>query len=125
MIPWMPRSLPAPAGHYVPAMQAGGLVFLSGVLPDLARGDAFATQFETCFDRIEAILGDGGLGLGNIVQCTVYLAGIQYWDEFNALYGRRLGTHRCARTVVPVGPLHYGALLEVQVVAEATQSSAA
>lgn len=122
---WPTPRLPAPVGHYVPAMQTGHLLYLSGVLPDLARGDDFATQFDTCFDRIEAILAEGGLGLSSIVQCTVYLSDIGLWDEFNQLYRRRLDQHRCARTVVPVGPLHFGARIEVQVVAEATRSAAA
>ncbi|MPS28461.1 RidA family protein [Pigmentiphaga sp.] len=125
MTPWPTPRLPAPVGHYVAAMQTGQLVYLSGVLPDLARGEDFATQFDTCFDRIETILAEGGQGLASIVQCTIYLSDIGLWDEFNQLYRRRLGQHRCARTVVPVGPLHFGAQIEVQVVAEATRSAAA
>lgn len=125
MTPWPVTRLAAPAGHYVYAMQTGHLVYLSGVLPDLARGQDFATQFDTCFERIEAILAEGGLGLAQVVQCTVYLSDIALWDEFNRLYHRRLDAHRCARTVVPVGPLHFGAQIEVQVVAEATPSAAA
>ena len=125
MTPWPTHRLPAPAGHNVPAMQTGQLLYLSGVLPDLARGEDFATQFGTCFDRIETILAEGGLGLASIVQCTVYLSDIGRWDEFNQLYRHRLGQHRCARTVVPVGPLHFGAQIEVQVVAEATRSASA
>ncbi|MDX3904991.1 MAG: RidA family protein [Pigmentiphaga sp.] len=122
---WSVPGLGEPAGHYVYAMQAGSMVYLSGVLPDLPRGQDFASQFDTCFTRVEAILASGGLGLPHLVQCTVYLADIGLWDEFNQLYRRRLGSHRCARTVVPVGSLHFGALIEVQAVAEATRSAAA
>ncbi|VCU70931.1 Enamine/imine deaminase [Pigmentiphaga humi] len=122
---WEPRRLAPPAGHYAYAVQTGNLVYLSGVLPDLARGSDFAVQFGTCFERIEAILAEGGLDLSHLVQCTVYLSDITLWDEFNRLYRERLGAHRCARTVVPVGALHFGALIEVQAVAEAIPSTAA
>ena len=112
--------LPAPAGHYSQAVVTrGGLVFVSGVLParDLARA-AFETQCASVFDQCEQILRAAGYGLNDVVQCTAYLADVALWPAFNTVYAGVFGDHRPARAVVPVPALHYGFLVEVQLVAE-------
>lgn len=112
--------LPAPAGHYSHAVVTrGGLVFVSGVLParDLPE-PSFDTQCASVFGQCEQILAAAGCGLADVVQCTAYLAGVEHWPAFNAVYARVFGAHRPARAVVPVPALHYGFLVEVQLVAE-------
>lgn len=112
--------LPAPAGHYSQAVVTrGGLVFVSGVLParELA-GAGFDTQCASVFAQCEKILRAAGCALEDVVQCTAYLAGSEHWPEFNAAYAGVFGAHRPARAVVPVPDLHYGFLVEVQLVAE-------
>jgi enamine deaminase RidA (YjgF/YER057c/UK114 family) len=70
------------------------------------------------FDQCEKILRAAGCGLDDVVQCTAYLAGVEHWPAFNSAYAGVFGDHRPARAVVPVPALHYGALVEVQLVAE-------
>lgn len=53
---------------------------------------------------------------GRLLKATVYIADLAHWPAFNALYAERLGAHRPARTVVPVGALHYGYLIEMDVI---------
>jgi 2-iminobutanoate/2-iminopropanoate deaminase len=114
--------LPAPAGHYSQAVEANGLVFLSGILPSPATIDplvhSFEQQCESVFDQCEKILRAAGCGLHDVVQCTVYMVGVDHWPAFNALYARIFGAHKPARAVVPVPALHFGFLLEVQIVAQ-------
>ena len=113
--------LPAPAGHYSQAVEANGLVFLSGVLPQQGTVDpsvhSFDAQCESVFDQCEQILQAAGCGFGDVVQCTVYIVGVAHWPVFNAIYARRFGVHKPARAVVPVPELHYGFSVEVQMVA--------
>jgi enamine deaminase RidA (YjgF/YER057c/UK114 family) len=112
--------LPAPAGHYSQAVVTrGGLVYVSGVLParDLPE-PSFDAQCASVFDQCEKILRAAGCGLDDVVQCTAYLAGVEHWPAFNSAYAGVFGDHRPARAVVPVPALHYGALVEVQLVAE-------
>jgi reactive intermediate/imine deaminase len=114
-------ALPAPAGHYSQAVVAGGLVFVSGVLPALAEVDpasAFEQQFDSVFDQCEKVLRAAGCGFPDVVQCTAYIAGVEHWPAFNAAYARVFGAHKPARAVVPVPALHHGFLVEVQLVAE-------
>jgi reactive intermediate/imine deaminase len=113
--------LPPPAGHYSQAVAAGGLVFLSGILPargELAADASFEAQCDSVFAQCEKVLRAAGCGIGDVVQCTAYLAGVEHWPAFNTVYARVFGTHKPARAVVPVPGLHYGYLVEVQLVAQ-------
>ena len=115
------RGLPAPAGHYSQAVEANGLVFLSGVLPQQGvvdpNIDTFQDQCESVFGQCEKILQAAGCGFQDVVQCTVYVVGISNWPEFNAIYARVFGAHKPARAVVPVPELHFGYSVEVQMTA--------
>lgn len=114
-------ALPAPAGHYSQAVAAGGLVFLSGILPAqgaLAADASFEAQCASVFDQCEKVLSAAGCGFGDVVSCTAYLAGVDYWPAFNAIYADVFGAHKPARAVVPVPALHYGFLVEIQLVAQ-------
>ena len=113
--------LPPPAGHYSQAVAAGGLVFLSGILPardEVAADASFEAQCDSVFAQCEKVLRAAGCGIGDVVQCTAYLAGVEHWPAFNTVYARVFGDHKPARAVVPVPALHYGYLVEVQLVAQ-------
>lgn len=112
--------LPAPAGHYSQAVVTrGGMVYVSGVLPARDLPDmGFEAQCASVFAQCEKILRAAGCGLDDVVQCTAYLAGVEHWPAFNTAYAGVFGDHRPARAVVPVPALHYGFLVEVQLVAE-------
>jgi reactive intermediate/imine deaminase len=115
--------LPAPGGHYSQAVTAGGLVFLSGILPSSAAAAepgtaAFEAQCGSVFEQCELVLRAAGCGFADVVQCTAYIVGVEHWPAFNAAYARVFGPHKPARAVVPVPALHYGFLVEVQLVAE-------
>jgi 2-iminobutanoate/2-iminopropanoate deaminase len=113
--------LPPPAGHYSQAVAAGGLVFLSGILPardSVAPDASFAAQCESVFAQCEQVLRAAGCGFGDVVQCTAYLAGVEHWPAFNGLYARVFGEHKPARAVVPVPALHHDFLVEIQLVAQ-------
>jgi 2-iminobutanoate/2-iminopropanoate deaminase len=113
--------LPPPAGHYSQAVAAGGLVFLSGILPardEVAADASFEAQCDSVFAQCEKVLRAAGCSVEDVVQCTAYLAGVEHWPAFNTIYARVFGAHKPARAVVPVPALHYGYLVEVQLVAQ-------
>ena len=113
--------VPAPAGHYSQAVEAAGLVFVSGVLPGKppeGETDSFERQVRASFAQCSNILNAAGCTLSDVVQCTAYLVGVERWPEFNAIYAEIMGDHKPARAVVPVPELHYGFLIEIQLVAE-------
>ena len=113
--------MPLPGGHYSQAVEANGLVFVSGILPSAAAVDALADGFDaqciSVFDQAEKMLRAAGCGFGDVVQCTAFLVGVEHWAAFNALYAGVFGQHKPARAVVPLPALHFGNLIEVQLVA--------
>lgn len=118
------NELPAPAGHYSQAVAAGSLVFLSGILPaqgSLAPDAGFEAQCASVFDQCEKVLRAAGCGFQDVVQCTAYIVGVDNWPAFNGIYAGVFGVHKPARAVVPVSGLHYGFLVEVQLVAQRAQ----
>jgi len=63
------------------------------------------------------VLRAAGSSLDRIVQMTVYIPDGELWGAVNTVYARVMGSHRPTRAIVPVSPLHYGALIEIQAVA--------
>ena len=115
-------SAPAARGHYSQAIVHGGLVFVAGQLPIVPsdperRVDGLEAQARQVLQNVFAILEAAGSSRERILRATVYIAGIEHWPAFNKVYAELLGAHRPARTVVPVPELHYGYLVEVDVIA--------
>jgi 2-iminobutanoate/2-iminopropanoate deaminase len=115
-------SAPKPFGHYVQAMDTGGLVFVSGQLPARVGGTSladmpFETQARQSLANLLAIVEGAGLRRDRIAKVTAYLVGVEHWSAFNAIYAEAFGEHRPARSVVPVPALHHGYLIELDAVA--------
>ena len=113
--------LPPPGGHYSHAVEANGMVYLSGILPSPAQVDPASASFEaqcaSVFDQCEKVLRAAGCSFNDVVQCTVYLVGVEQWPALNGAYAQVFGAHKPARAVVPVPALHFGFQLEVQMIA--------
>jgi 2-iminobutanoate/2-iminopropanoate deaminase len=113
---------PAAAGHYSQAIVHDGLVYVAGQLPIVPsdpkrRLEAFDEQAEQVISNVIAIVEAAGGSVDRVLRATVYIADIAHWPAFNAIYARRFGAHRPARTVVPVSQLHYGYLVEMDAIA--------
>ena len=113
---------PPARGHYSQAMVHGGLVFVAGQLPVVPaqpelRLEGFDEQAHQVITNVLEILEASGSSASLILKATVYIADIAHWPAFNAIYAEHLGAHRPARTVVPVAHLHYGYLVEMDVIA--------
>lgn len=117
-----PETMPRPAGHYTPGMVANGLVFVSGQLPiDPATGKVVAggitAQTERALRNVELVLKAAGSELDRVVQLTIYISDGELWGSVNQVVAQVMGSHRPSRAIIPVSPLHYGSLLEVQAIA--------
>jgi reactive intermediate/imine deaminase len=116
------ENAPKPAGHYSQAVCHGDLVFVSGQLPVTLDGKiiadkSFEEQAHLALANLLAILKAAGSDPEHVLKVTVFLAGVEYWPKFNALYAEAFGESRPARSVVPVPALHYGALIELEAIA--------
>ena len=113
---------PVPGGHYSQAVVHNGLVYLSGILPITPDGrkltdTTIAEQTEQILANLDAILLASGSKRENVLKVTVFVSDIHAWGTVNQLYTEFFGEHRPARSIVPVGPLHYGLSLELEAIA--------
>jgi len=115
-------SAPSARGHYSQALVHAGTVYVAGQLP-IVPGEpdrrlcAFEDQARRVIDNVFAILEAAGSAPELVLRTTVYIADATQWPAFNAIYAEKFGAHRPARTVVPVGALHYGFLVEMDAIA--------
>lgn len=111
-----------PAGHYSQAIGHAGTLYISGQLPVSPDGRhnlaaPFAEQAQIALNNLLEILRAAGGRPEDLVKVTVYVAGVEHWPAFDAVYAAALGSHRPARAVVPVPELHHGYRVEIEAVA--------
>jgi 2-iminobutanoate/2-iminopropanoate deaminase len=113
---------PAAIGPYSQAIVAGNLLFTAGQIPldpatmKLVEGDVTA-QAEQVMKNLEAVLTAAGTGFAHVVKSTCFLADLNDFPAFNAVYGQYFGDDAPARSTVQVAKLPVGALVEVECVA--------
>src|SRR6185437_11164332 len=121
---WQPVTLgadvPPPAGAYTPAIRAGGFVYVSGQVPrDPASGDLVGNDVESqtrqVMRNVQRALEAAGATLNDLVSVTVYLADVDDWGKFNAVYKSLLTPPYPTRTAI--GANLRGILVEISAVA--------
>ena len=113
---------PAAIGPYSQAIVSGGFVFTSGQIPvDPASGNVVAgditAQAEQVMQNLGAVLSAAGSGFERVVKATCFLATMDDFAAFNAVYGKYM-TGKPARSCVAVKTLPKNVLCEVEAVAE-------
>jgi 2-iminobutanoate/2-iminopropanoate deaminase len=113
---------PAAIGPYSQAVRAGGLVFLSGQIPldpatgQIVSGD-IAAQADRVMKNLGAILAAAGLGFGDVVRTTIYLADLTHFAAVNEVYARFFAAPYPARVTVQVAALPRASLVEIDAIA--------
>ncbi len=107
-------------GAYSHAVEAGGFIFLSGMVPiDPEKKkpitDDFEAAFKTVLDSIRSVLASAGSDIQKIVKVTIFLKNMKDLQAMNELYGAVFSQNQPARTTVPAPELPFP--LEVEVVA--------
>lgn len=113
---------PAAIGPYSQAIEANGMLFISGQLPvDPTTGEfapgGITEQTTQSFKNIKAILAEAGLTTDNIVKTTVFLADMSLFAEMNAVYAQQFGETFPARSAFAVKSLPKEALVEIEAIA--------
>lgn len=112
---------PAAIGPYSQAVMANGFLFTSGqvaLMPGsgVAAGESIQAQAEQCCKNIQAILEANGLTFKNVVKTTCFLANMEDFAAFNAIYEQYF-ISKPARSCVAVKELPRQLLCEIEVVA--------
>ncbi len=113
---------PVPAGHYSQAVVHQGVVYVAGQLP-IVPGQkehvvgSIEEQARQTLSNLNAILVAAGSSREKVLRVTIYISDVSHWALVNSVYAEFFGNHRPARTVVPVGKLHYGYEIELDAIA--------
>ena len=113
-----PSDLPYP---FSAAVQVGDILYLSGEIgiAEDQKGvvpGGIVPETRRMFERIEATLAAHGLGFEDVFKCTVMLADMAEWPQFNEIYAGyfRPGSYP-ARSAMGVNGLALGARVEMEV----------
>ena len=115
---------PGAIGPYSQAVQAGGMVFVSGQLPiDPATGafavDDVKSQTRQSLTNIKNILASEGIGMDQVIRVGVFLKDMNTFGDMNEVYGEFFEGDYPARAAVEVARLPKDALVEIEAVAVA------
>lgn len=109
-------------GPYSHAVEAEGLVFLSGQTPidsatgKLVEGDIGA-QTEQCFRNLFQVLAAADLTPDNVVKVNVFLTDMADFSAMNEVYKTKFSQPYPARTTIGVAALPLGAQVEIEMIA--------
>lgn len=115
------RSLGLP---FSDAVRAGGLLILSGQLGNLPGSMQLApggirAEARQALENVKRILEANGSGMDRVVKCTVMMADIAEWADFNEVYVSYFPDHKPARSAFGASGLAAGARVELECWAEA------
>jgi 2-iminobutanoate/2-iminopropanoate deaminase len=105
---------------FSPAVRAGGLVFLSGLMPkgpdgQMIDGD-IAVQTKAVMDRLHATLGEANCTFEDVVKCVTWLAHAEDFKSFNKIYASYFEGAPPARSAAQSDLLLPGARLELEAI---------
>jgi len=115
------ENAPAAIGPYSQAIEVNGFLFASGQIPLNPKtgevvGSTIEEQAKQSCENVKGILEAAGLSFTDVVKTTCFLADIQDFAAFNAVYAEYF-TGKPARSCVAVKDLPKGVLCEVEIIA--------
>ncbi|MGI8448885.1 MAG: RidA family protein [Streptosporangiaceae bacterium] len=115
--------LAEPISHYTDGVEAGGFLYISGMLPMDAAGELVGAgdvirQSEQVLENVGAVLSAAGATFADVVRVGVYVRHMADRERINTVRRRYFGDARPASTLVEVSALaHPDALVEIEAVA--------
>lgn len=115
------NNAPKAIGPYSQAKVIGSLVFTSGQIPinpqtGAIEGGSIEEQTEQVMKNLEQVLLASGSSFEKAIKTTCFLADMNDFTAFNAVYAKYFTTNP-ARSCVAVKDLPKGAKVEVEVIA--------
>ncbi len=110
-----------PHAPFSAAVRVDDVLYLSGQIGIAADGTlppAFDDQARQTMSNIGAVLQQEALSFDDVFKCTVMLADMSRWEDFNKIYVTYFRADRLpARSALGANGLARGALLEVECLA--------
>lgn len=113
---------PKAIGPYSQAVEANGVLFISGQIPiDPVTGKfvegGITEQTEQVMKNIGSILKEAGYSFADVVKSTCLLSDMDNFAAMNAVYGKYYPENPPARAAFAVVKLPLGALIEIETIA--------
>jgi 2-iminobutanoate/2-iminopropanoate deaminase len=115
---------PKAIGPYEQAVKLGGWVFTSGQIPldpktgTLVEG-GIAPQTRQVMENLRSVLEAAGTSMSRVVKTTVYMTNLGDFQRMNEVYAEYFPQDKPVRSTVGVASLPRGALVEIDVLAQA------
>ncbi len=105
------------------AVEANGLIFLSGQIGTLPGSDELISggiqaESRQTMENIKSSLERLGLSFDDVVKCTVMIDNMADWPAFNAIYAGYFNDEYPARSALGADGLALGAAVEVECIAK-------
>ena len=113
---------PSAIGPYSQAVEANGLLFISGQIPiDPATSKivdgGITEQTERVMKNIAAILDEAGYCFADVVKSTCLLSDMTSFAAMNAVYAKYYPENQPARAAFAAKELPLGVLVEIETIA--------
>ncbi len=110
--------LARPNAVFSPAVRVGNLLFLSGQIGTdtvnrLVPG-GIQTEARQALNNVKATLEKYGSSMDRVVKCTVFLADMKDYNDFNEIYVSYFRARRPARSAMAASGLALGARVEIE-----------
>lgn len=114
---------PAAIGPYSQAVEVGGMLFTSGVIPIIpATGELVAggieEQAEQALKNLAALIKASGAKVENTVKTTVFIKNMDDFSKVNEIYAKYFTENFPARSCVEVARLPKDVLIEIEAIVE-------
>jgi reactive intermediate/imine deaminase len=115
-----------PHAPFSAAVRVGDVLYLSGQIGVAADGTLapdFNDQTRQTMSNVGEVLQQAGLSFDDVFKCTVMLADMSRWEDFNKVYVTYFKPGRLpARSAIGANGLARGALLELECLARVRPS---
>ena len=112
---------PKAIGPYSQAIEANGMLFISGQVPVNPENgeipEGIEAQAEQVMKNIGAILNQAGYTFKDVIKSTCLLSDMAYFKAMNDVYGKYYPSESPARAAFAVKGLPLGALVEIETIA--------
>ena len=116
------NNAPAAIGPYSQAVEANGMLFISGQVPidpetGKVEAETITGQTEQVMKNIEAILTEAGYSFSDVVKSTCLLSDMADFKAMNEVYGNYYKENPPARAAFAVKELPLGVKVEIETIA--------
>ena len=113
---------PAAIGPYSQAIEVGGMIYTSGMIPiDPATGElvtgSVEEQAEQAISNLEALLAEAGSSIDKAVKTVVFIKNMDDFATINEVYAKHFKEPYPARSCVQVARLPKDVAIEIEAVA--------